>query len=127
MNSDKLTAIIEDINKIDGLRFVATLEEMHKEIIRVLEEKRNVGVMDCLQREHTMLLLHDSNFRDPEERIVKRKDGELLFPSLPFPEVDGLDVVVSSPSKSVHRALLESLHASASEKEASLLVGFNLD
>jgi hypothetical protein len=126
MNRSKLDEIREELDNIEGLRFVAVLEDEHKEIIRVLEEKRNTGVMDCLQREYNMLLLHDSKFREPDEKIVVGKGENLTFPGLPFPEVDALDVVVSSPSSSVHRALLESLHVSASEEEASLLVGFNL-
>ena len=123
---EKIEKIREDVNKIEGLRFVATLEDEHKEIISVLEEKRNTGAMDCLQREHNILLLHDSNFRDPEEKIVLGKGDNLTFPGLPFPEVDALNVVVSSPSLSVHRALLEALHVHAEDEEASLLVGFNL-
>ncbi len=123
----RIAKIRDKLNKIKGLRVLFTLEEEQKDIIRDLEEERNKGVFECLDREYTMLLAHDSSFRKPDKKIVKGKGKDIIFPGVPFHEVNAKNVVSSSPSGRVHRALMEMLHVHLDEEDATLLVGFDLE
>ncbi len=127
MDLKKLSKIRDKLNKVKGLRVLFTLEDEQRDIIRDLEEERNKGVFECLDREYTMLLAHDSSFREPDEKIVNGKDKKVIFPGVPFHEVDAKNVVSSSPSGRVHRALMEMLHIHLDEEEATLLIGFDLN
>jgi len=124
--NEQIEQIRETINKTNGLKFIALLEEETKEIIKELEEERNQGVFECLKRSHTILLTHDSSFRDPVCEIVKGENENLIFPGIPFPEVNAKNVVSSSPSERVHKALIEMLHLHIHQEDATLIIGFDL-
>jgi hypothetical protein len=124
---EKVNEIMDSLNKVKGLRALAILDEDKKDLVKALEEERNKGVFECLERDWTILVAHDSNFREPVKEIVDGDGEDLSFPGIGFPEVDGKNVVSSSPSKSVHNALMEALHVSIDSEEATLLIGFDLE
>jgi len=117
--------IIDKLNNLPGLKVLSILNKEHKELIKKIEERNNLGVLESINRDFTLLLAHDSNFRKPVSDIVLKKDKGVVFPPIPFPEVGAKDVVSSSPSKRVHDILRNKLKLNIT-KEATLLVGFNL-
>jgi hypothetical protein len=122
----KFTNILEKLKDVPGLNHLGFLKEKHKSIISQMEESNNLGVLECLKREHILLLSHNSYFRPPTSEIVKFQNNTSIFPSVPFPEVKAEDVVSSSPSLAVHNWLLNEFNISLNKEEATLLVGFNL-
>ena len=121
-----INKIFQELEKVSGLKAIAFLNRNMKNLVDNLEEENNHGVFECLERNYTLLLSHDSSFRDPVSEIVDTKNGVVTFPGIDFPEVTGKNVVSSSPSLKVHDALLKSLNLSLATDEATLLVGFNL-
>ena len=122
----KLADVLIDLNKVNGLGNFKVLREEDKDKIRELEGSNNLGVKECLERKFTLLLTHDSSFREPVNKIVENADGQTIFPAVGFPEVRAKDVVSSSPSEKVHKALVERFNLKLREEEATLLIGFNL-
>ncbi|MBI4154366.1 hypothetical protein HY501_03445 [Candidatus Woesearchaeota archaeon] len=117
--------VIEKLKSVKGLKVLAVLDEDLKFRVALREERNNLGVFHCLNRKHTLLVAHDSSFREPAGRIVIQNNGETILPPVEFPEVDAKDVVSSSPSSSVHRFILQELGLEIAEEEATLFVGFN--
>jgi len=122
----KVENIIKDLESVNGLGNVKLLNTKNKQLISKLEESNNIGVLECLNREFTLALTHDSSFRGPVSEIVLENGGQMILPAVAFPEVNGKDVVSSSPSTRVHDALIDELGLNLDEEEATLLVGFNL-
>ncbi|MBT3262431.1 hypothetical protein HN992_03315 [Candidatus Woesearchaeota archaeon] len=118
--------IREDLNKIQGLKVLKVLDDGFKERIMKLEEANNHGVFESLTRRHTLLLSHDSSFRDPTQEIVKSDDKGISFPGISFPEINADNVISSSPGFKMHKELIDSLNLSLKPNEATLLVGFDL-
>lgn len=122
----KIDQIIETLDQTPGLFSCKVLDTQDKEIVRELEESRNLGVFACLDRSVTLLVLHDASFRDPITPIVQTVKDELCFPPIDFPEVKAKHVVSSSPCGRVHRFLMERFHMHANRSDASLLIGFDV-
>lgn len=123
---DKLREILEGLRNVDGLGNFFVMAERDKVPVRSLEQENNVGVHEALNREFTLLLTHDSRFREPAGSIVVENNGETVFPGVPFPEVGAKEVVSSSPSEAVHNFLVERFGLKLENNEATLLIGFNL-
>ena len=117
--------VIQKLKQVKGLSNFNLLHDSHKKKILELEESRNTGVKECLSRQFTLLLTHDSTFRPPTSPEVINKDNEVTFPPIAFPEVEAKDVVSSSPSKSVHDLLVKEFNLKLKD-EATLIIGFNL-
>jgi len=122
----ELLKIKEDLNKIQGLTVLKVLDDGFKERIMNVEEANNHGVFESLKRRHTLLLSHDSSFRDPTDAIVKTEGNNITFPGISFPEITADNVVSSSPGFKMHQELIDSLKLSLKPEEATLLVGFDL-
>ncbi|MBI2109577.1 hypothetical protein HYT58_00190 [Candidatus Woesearchaeota archaeon] len=122
----KLSDVLIDLHKVKGLRNFKVIREEDKNLIRDAEDINNLGVRDCLNRRYTILLTHDSTFREPTGKIVEENNGQAVFPAVSFPEVRAKDVVSSSPSDKVHKILVEKFNIKLNEGEATLLIGFNL-
>ena len=118
--------IFRQLQTVKGLKPLTYLEDKHKKFVESHEQKNNLGVFDALKRQHTLLLVHDSSFRDPAGPIVQKYISGVIFPSVPFPEVEAKNVISSSPSREVHEKLLKQLHLSVTPQEATLLIGFDL-
>lgn len=117
--------IITKLNQTKGLANLRLLTEIQKKKIEQIEEPRNIGVKEALKREFTIMLTHDSTFRPPKSKEVIYEGGQVIFPPVPFPEVDAKNVVSCSPSEQVHNFLVREFELKLKD-EATLLIGFNL-
>ena len=117
--------VLKKLRQVKGLANFNLLHDSHKKKILELEESRNLGIKECLNRQFTLLLTHDSSFRPPTSPEVIKKENSVLFPPVPFPEVEAKDVVSSSPSKLVHDFLVKEFNLKL-KNEATLIIGFNL-
>ena len=122
----QVSHIFEDLKSVQGLKPITLLNEQQKNWIRQNEDRNNLGVLASLQRKHTLLLIHDSSFREPTQSIVQSKKGRIIFPAVSFPEVKANKVASSSPSKKIHHALLSDLNLKTEVEEATLLIGFDI-
>ena len=126
----KIQSIMQTLQNVPGLTVIDLLHEQHKLFIQQLESNNNFGVHQAIQRKHTLLVSHDSSFREPAGTIVEHiKDrGQVIFPAVSFPELNTIanNIVSSSPSKKVHEALQKTLNIKLPAGEATLLIGFNL-
>ncbi|MBI2667431.1 hypothetical protein HYX17_01525 [Candidatus Woesearchaeota archaeon] len=121
-----LKDILEGLNKVNGLNNVNILGDEDKDIIRNLEEENNIGVLECIDRNHVVMVVHNSGFREPEKNMVIKENGIAIFPALEFPEVKAKDVVSSSPGINVHEYLRRRFNLNIDNEHATLLIGFNL-
>ena len=117
---------MNDLKNVKGLYKPIIINDMLKKEIRLMEKRNNLGVMECLNRSFCLFVLHDSDFREPISKIVVNDNGRVIFPAVGFPEVQGMNVVSSSPSLKVHKFLSKKLGLNLKEEEASLLLGFDL-
>ena len=94
----------------------------NKEInkIRILNEPNNIGIDEVLNKKYVILVFHDSNFREPKEKITKKIGKETIFPSIPFEEIK--NSISASPSKKLHEYLIKKIKIK--KDWASLLIGF---
>lgn len=116
---------IEGLRTIQGLANVHLLSNDEKKIIAQLEDEENDGVHACLAKPFTLVITHDSTFRDPVAPITLKKKNHHIFPPIPFPEVKQKDVISSSPSKKVHDFLVKKFNLDVND-DATLLIGFEL-
>ena len=117
----KTEQIIQLLRKIDGLANIYVLNEEEKRLLAELEEEENHGMHACLTMPITLVLTHDSSFREPAAPIVLQKNGKHTFPPVPFPELQR--AISSSPSKKVHDFLIKRLHLNLGEGDATLVIG----
>lgn len=120
----RIDDILKKLRSTKGLGECFILDEDDKENIRDLEESRNTGVFECLDRKLTLVVIHDSKFRKPQGDIVKKVGKDITFPAIPFSEVSK-DAISASPSRLVHHFLIERFHLHVHPDEATLLVGFD--
>jgi len=120
-----LNQIITKLSETQGLANLKLLTDSQKKKIEEIEEPRNLGVREAIQRDFTILVTHDSTFRPPKSKEVIHEGGQVIFPPVPFPEVEAKNVVSSSPSEQVHNFLVKEFELKLTE-EATLLIGFNL-
>lgn len=88
------------------------------------EDKTNLGVLEAVKRKYCVCLVHDSSWREPTQTIVRKENGQIVFPPVVFPEVAAKNVVSSSPGLDVHTYLTQ--RVKIIEDEATLLIGFDL-
>ena len=117
--------LIDTLKKLKGVTQVRVLDNTHKEELFLLEEERNLGVRECLKRKTVLILLHNSDFRDPIGSLVLKNKKSILFPPLPFPELGAKNVVSASPSKEVHTFLVEQYLLKKESELATVLIGFD--
>ena len=117
-----VSKIIQDLEKIEGLSNIKLLKKEDKQNIIELEDKNNIGVIECIKRNHTLILTHDERFREPTGEIVINK---VTFPPIPFPEIKAKNVVSSSPSENVHNLLVKKYTLKIINNDATLLIGFD--
>lgn len=117
--------VISSLSDVSGLSNVHLLKEEDKDIIRNLEDEENEGVISCLDKKFTLVLTHNSTFREPEGEIVKQENGKTTFPPVPFSEVNAKNVVSSSPNEDSHKFLVKNFDLNLND-EATLLIGFDL-
>ncbi|GAB0174986.1 MAG: hypothetical protein HHAS10_08650 [Candidatus Altimarinota bacterium] len=117
---------ISTLQTIEGITEVIELSDEARKYIRNHEEIRNTGVLETISRDHVVVFLHNSHFRNPVEPIVtKNNSEEIYFPGIPFPEIQGKRVVSSSPGKKVHEYLLNFFPYHQTD-DATVLVGWDV-
>ena len=119
---ENIKKIMDDLVLVKGLANIYILNKKDKKAIKMLEESRNIGVLEAIKKPCTLVLTHDSSFRQPTCPIVANDS----FPPVPFPEVKAKSVVSSSPGKKVHNYLVDRFKLNLDNKEATLLIGFKL-
>ncbi len=103
-----------------GLHKPRFLSEKQKNKARILNEVTNLGIDEVLNKKNVILVFHDSSFREPPKKIVKKIGKEIVFPSVPFQEIK--NSISASPSKKLHEYLSKEIRI---KKEwASILVGY---
>ncbi|MBT3691449.1 hypothetical protein HOG16_04370 [Candidatus Woesearchaeota archaeon] len=96
------------------------LTEKQKNKIRPLNELNNIGIKEVLNKKNVILVFHDSSFRKPTKKITKKVGKEIIFPSVPFLEIN--KSISASPSKKLHEYLTKNIKIK--NNWASLLVGY---
>lgn len=112
---------------IQGIRVHGPIQPEIKEHIKKHEEQRNQGVHESLKRQHVILITHDTTFRYPQEKQIVHTKNDYYFPGLPFPEVQAKNVISGSPSKAIHKFLIQKYNIHTTNEDATLLIGFDLE
>ncbi|MEK6923192.1 MAG: hypothetical protein AABW84_00640 [Nanoarchaeota archaeon] len=118
--------IIAELKSITGLTHVFLLNDIDKLEFKILEDTNNLGVRLSLDRKYSLVVVHDSRFRSPRGSMVLDDAGKLIFPPLPFPEINAWNVTSSSPSVVLHNHLINIFGLNLADDEATLIVGFDL-
>ena len=117
------------LERIKNTPWVVDIIELSRDscaFIQIHEESQNHGVREAIKRTHTICFLHNSEWRDSIEPLVwKDKNGHMIFPGIPFPEIVGISVVSGSPSKKIHEYLLQ-FFPYASPDDATIIVGWDI-
>jgi hypothetical protein len=101
------------------------LTEDVRQYISDHEEMKNHGVHEVLRRDHVICVVHNSSFRPPVSSLVRKNaSGEVFFPGVPFPEVEGENVISGSPSRSIH-TYLTPFFPYIDENDATILIGWD--
>ena len=126
---------IEDIKPMDeavrilretkGLYHVKVLNKHHRNMILGMENDNNIGVRECLSKRFCLLVTHNSATWEPEHEMVKKEGERIIFPALPFKELEQFNAISSSPTATVHKFLEGILGLEFGETEASLIIGFD--
>ncbi|MBS3149186.1 hypothetical protein J4455_00630 [Candidatus Woesearchaeota archaeon] len=117
--------IIAKLQTIKGISNIHQLRAYDKKFIKENESPNNLGVHACIKRKVTLMITHDSSFRDPDSRISYEDHGQIYFPPVPFHEISGKNVISSSPGEKVHDYLVERFKLKLLNKEATLLISFD--
>lgn len=116
---------IAKLQTIKGISNINQLRAYDKKFIKENEDSNNLGVHACIKRKVTLMITHDSSFRDPDAKISYEERGQVYFPPVPFHEISGKNVVSSSPGEKVHNYLVERFKLKLTNNEATLLIGFD--
>lgn len=122
---ERINLIIDALRKVQGLYNFAVLSDEDKKTILEIEDGRNVGVLTCLGKKYVIVLTHDSKFRPPFSNLTVQTSEGIVFPALPFPEINANKPISASPSKKVHDYLVSRYGMNITDEHATLLVGFD--
>lgn len=116
--------ILHGLRHLQGITRLCVLSPEEKKFILSNEDANNLGVREAVKRTYCVCAVHDSNWREPTQSIVRHENGEIVFPPVVFPEVPAKHVVSSSPGLKVHDFLTKRVRIEGDE--ATLLIGFDL-
>jgi hypothetical protein len=116
--------ILHRIRQLQGITRTYVLSNEEKKHVAQHEDENNLGVHEAVKREYCVCAVHDSSWREPTQTIVKKENGEIVFPPVVFPEVPAHHVVSSSPGLEIHEYLAKRVRIEG--EEATLLIGFDL-
>lgn len=116
--------ILHGLSHLQGITRYYLLTDEEKYHVSQHEDPNNLGVLEAAKRQFCVCLVHDSTWREPTQTIVKKQNGEIVFPPVMFPEVPAKHVVSSSPGLEVHSWLAKKVRVEGDE--ATLLIGFDL-
>lgn len=120
-----MESVINLLKGVKGLVKVFSLEAAHKEELLKKELEENHGIRECLSKKQVLVLVHDSSFRDPAGPLVKIYEDTVVFPSVPFPELDHVRAISASPSKNAHEFLMKTYNLEENDEYATIIVGFD--
>lgn len=123
--NNTLQSTLASLQNIPGLTGFKILTPKDRAHIQTIEEHHNHGVKACLQKEIVLIALHDETFRKPHVPEVIRANGKVIFPPVPFPELDHHNAITGSPGSTVHTYLKKKYYNNKIDNEATLLIGFN--
>jgi hypothetical protein len=113
------------IKTLPGIVDAIELSHDSRKYIHLHEEKRNSGITETLKRDCIVCFIHNSDFRDPVESLVRKDHLWVIeFPGIPFPEIVWVWVISSSPSAPIHDYLLQ-FFPYANPGDATVLVGWD--
>ncbi len=124
MQPPEIKHILHAMLQLQGITRHYLLNKEEARAIEEMEDPFNLGVLEAVKHQYCVCLVHDSSWRIPTQSIVKRVNGELIFPPVAFPEVPAKNVVSSSPGMKVHEYLCKRVRVEGDE--ATLLIGFDL-
>lgn len=124
MSPPEIKHILHAMLQLQGITRYYLLNKEETRAIEEMEDKINLGVLEAVKHQYCVCLVHDSSWRIPTQSIVKKVNGEIIFPPVAFPEVPAKNVVSSSPGMKVHEFLCKRVRVEGDE--ATLLIGFDL-
>ncbi|QQR92451.1 MAG: hypothetical protein IPJ89_04855 [Candidatus Iainarchaeum archaeon] len=124
MEPTEIKHIIHAMLQLQGITRYYLLNKEEARAIEEMEDPFNLGVLEAVKHQYCVCLVHDSSWRIPTQSIVKKINGEIVFPPVAFPEVPAKNVVSSSPGMKVHEYLCKRVRVEGDE--ATLLIGFDL-
>ena len=120
----RINHILYRLSCLDGITRYYLLSKEDCEYVSSHEDAHNLGVLESVKRQYCVCLVHDDNWREPTQTIVRNENGQVVFPPVVFPEVPAKNVVSSSPGIEVHSYLCQRVKVKGNE--ATLLIGFDL-
>ena len=124
MQPSEIKHILHAMSQLQGITRYYLLNKEEARAIEEMEDPFNLGVLEAVKHQYCVCLVHDSSWRIPTQSIVKKINGEIIFPPVAFPEVPAKNVVSSSPGMRVHEYLCKRVRVEGDE--ATLLIGFDL-
>lgn len=124
-NIDLQDSVLQKLLKVKWITNWIVLTQADREYIWNHEEERNHGVFECISKKYLICVLHDDNFRNPDADIVVTYHDKVIFPAVPFHEVELNSTISSSPSVLVHNYLCEKFDFYVPENYASILIWFD--
>ncbi len=113
------------LQNIPGITDVVELDSRARLWIQNHEESHNHWIYEVLRRKYVLSFLHNDLFRDATTEITKQNaSGQIFFPWVPFPEVQGNNVISWSPSIKIHKELAKLFH-NGWASDATVLVGWD--
>lgn len=112
------------MDRLPGITRHYLLTPIEQKYVNDHENENNAGVHEASMRMFCVCLVHDSTWREPTQTIVRKENGEIIFPPVVFPEVPAKNVVSSSPGLEIHDWLKKRVRVEGDE--ATLLIGFDL-
>lgn len=122
---DTIKKVKDELLKINWIVEVELLNNDDKKFIFETEEDRNHWVYECIKREITFVVTHNSSFRNADEPIVLKLWNKVIFPPVSFHEIKQKNTISSSPWIKVHNYLIKKLN-NIWEYDATLLIWFDL-
>ncbi|QQG38570.1 MAG: hypothetical protein HYS32_03110 [Candidatus Woesearchaeota archaeon] len=123
---EKIETIMKELSLIKGLSNPILIPNKDKKELIKKEHQNNLGVLEALKKDVTLLVTHNYNFKVVEEKVYIEKEGQIFFISMPFPEIKAKDAISSSPTEDFHKFLVKKYRLKLSPEDATLLIGFNL-
>lgn len=120
-----INKVKKELLSINWIKEVKLLTNDDKKYIFENEEDRNHWVYECIKRQITFVMTHDSNFRNALEPIVLKLWNKVIFPPVSFTEISEKNTISSSPWLKVHNYLTTKLN-NVWEMDATLLLWFDI-
>ncbi len=106
--------IVKELSRINGISNVRVLNKKEKKEILKLEDNDNIGIINALNKKHTLAF---SKSKLNENELIKKKKSK--FPLIKIRELE--EAVSALPGFRVHKKLAK--HMDLEEEDVTVLVG----